>query len=135
MVVVVVVVAGPGCPVTRSSHLHIWAGDWLRWPFSNPLTYNPSLMRLEEGALNRNRLRPLLLSAGQSLPFKGLMRLPNPPQGPNAIVSLLQLCWEAWAWSFWQGVHRPPEPGRHWGHLWGTSWSRYQAWEKQETVS
>lgn len=54
-------------------------------------------MPLEEGTLKGNQLWLLPRSTGRSLPFKGLTRLPNPPQGPNAIVPLLQLCWEAWA--------------------------------------
>lgn len=85
----------PGCPLTGSSHPRgrlIWDEGWLQWPFSNLLNFNPSLMPLEEGALNRNQFRLLLLSSGQSWSFKGVTSLPNSLQEPNAIVSLLQLC-------------------------------------------
>ena len=105
----------PGCPLTGSSHLRghlIWDEDWLQWPCSNPLNSNPSLMPLEEGALNGHQFRLLPLSSGRSWSFKGMTRLPNPLQGPNAIVSLPQLCWEAWAWGFGLGFRTPPEPGR-----------------------
>lgn len=86
----------PGRPPDQEIPPAYLGGELASLAFSNPLTSNPSLMPLEEVALNRNQLRPLPLSASQALPFKGRTRLPNPPQGPNAIVSLLQLCWEAW---------------------------------------
>lgn len=117
IIAAVVAAAGPWLPLDQEIPPAYLGGELASLPLSNPLTYNPSLMPLEEAALNRNQLRPLPLSASQALPFKGLTRLPNPPQGPNAIVSLLQLCWEAWLLG-----------GE--GHLWESSRPGYQAWEE-----
>ena len=110
VIMAVAIVTDPGCPLDGKlppARHRIWDEGWLHWPFSNHLNSNPSLMPLEEGALNRNELWPLPLSTSQSQSFEGMTRLPNPPQGPNVIVSLLKLCWEASG----LGFQRPPEPG------------------------